>query len=62
MIAHLHQHAVVGVAGQVPDAIGHLVGLHLDAGLTDIVGRLDIGGRVRCDFADRSLPGIDRSR
>jgi hypothetical protein len=43
--------------GQVPDAVGHLVGLHLDAGLADIVGRLDIGRRVRFDFADRQVEG-----
>src|SRR6516165_7187462 len=57
MIAHLHQHAVVGAAGQVPDAIGDLVGLHLDARLADIVGRLDIRWWVRSDFADRQVEG-----
>ena len=33
MIDHFHQHAVVGTAGQIPDAVRHLVGLHRDGGL-----------------------------
>src|SRR6516165_138421 len=57
MIAHLDQHAVVGAAGQVPHAVGDLVGLHLDAGLADIVGRLDISWRVWRDFIDGQVEG-----
>jgi len=46
MVVHLHEHAVMGAAGQIPHAVSDFVGLYLHARLTHIVGHLNICGHV----------------
>ena len=57
VIAHFDQHAVMRAAGQIPDPVGHLVGLHLDGGLRDAVGRLDVGRNIGLGFGDGQIEG-----
>ena len=61
VIAHFDQHAVMRAAGEIPDPVGHLVGLHLDGGLRNAVGRLDVGRNIGLGFGDGQIEGRLRS-
>ena len=61
MILHFYQHAVMRPACQVPDAIRHLLGLHLHGRLADIVRHLDVGRRMGFDLADGQIEGREAS-